>query len=121
MTGTCRDGFFVIVKGDTSVKVVSVKEESEYQPEGYKLFDPYPNPFNPITSIQYAIDSRQFVTITVYDLLGRELVVLLNEEKDAGKYEIQFNSANYNLSSGTYIIVFNASGTFLSRKVILIK
>ena len=56
----------------------------------FSLSQNYPNPFNPSTSLQYAIGSRQFVTLKVYDLLGREVATLVSEEKPAGEYEVEF-------------------------------
>src|SRR4030067_3490668 len=56
----------------------------------YSLSQNYPNPFNPSTSIQYAVGSRQFVTLKVYDVLGSEVTTLVNEEKQPGVYEVEF-------------------------------
>ncbi len=64
-------------------------------PNEFLLAQNYPNPFNPITSLQYAIGSRQFVTLKVYDVVGREVATLVNEEKPAGEYEVEFNGADY--------------------------
>ena len=57
------------------------------------LYQNYPNPFNPSTRIQYAISSTQFVKLEVYDVLGREIASLVNEEKPAGTYEVDFNAS----------------------------
>lgn len=54
------------------------------------LYQNYPNPFNPSTSIQYAISSRQFVTLKVFDVLGRDIVTLVNQEKEPGIYRADF-------------------------------
>jgi len=56
-------------------------EETEYIPAEFELYQNYPNPFNPSTSIQYAVGSRQFVSLKVYDMLGKEIATLVNEEK----------------------------------------
>ncbi len=68
----------------------------------FNLEQNFPNPFNPVTSIQYAISSRQFVQLKVYDVLGEEIASLVNEEKPAGTYRIEFNplSSIKNLTSG---------------------
>ncbi len=58
----------------------------------YSLSNNYPNPFNPTTSIQYAISSRQFVSLKIYDVLGIEIETLVNEEKPAGSYELNWNA-----------------------------
>lgn len=75
-------------------------KEQEVLPKEFSLSQNYPNPFNPNTIIRYAISSRQFVTLKVYDVLGNEVATLVNEYKDAGIYETEFNADK--LSSGVY-------------------
>ena len=90
----------------------------------YSLSQNYPNPFNPSTSIQYAISSTQFVTLKVYDLLGREVATLVNEEKAAGSYEIDFNVGrdfSPALASGIYFYKIQAGSFVETKKMILIK
>ncbi len=87
----------------------------------------YPNPFNPSTSIQYAISSTQFVTLKVYDLLGREVATLVNEEKPAGSYNVEFSakggpeSSIKHPASGVYFYRLQAGNYFDTKKMILIK
>lgn len=71
------------------------------------------------TSIQYAISSKQFVTLKVYDILGSEVATLVNEEKIAGKYEVNFNASS--LASGVYIYKIQAGSFINSKKMILLK
>ncbi len=86
----------------TNGGVTFIEDETiSSQPNSFLLSQNYPNPFNPTTSIQYAIGSlpdgkagQQFVTLKVYDLLGREIATLVNEEKPAGEYEVEFNASN---------------------------
>lgn len=92
----------------------------------FSLKQNYPNPFNPSTKIEYYIPEQSFVKITVYDLLGKEVAVLVNEIKQTGSYDVYFNSAS--LSSGIYFYKMEAkesisSGTEFSemRKMILMK
>ena len=85
----------------------------------YSLSQNYPNPFNPSTNIQYAISSTQFVTLKVYDLLGREVATLVNEEKTTGSYEVEFNGNN--LTSGIYFYKLQAGSFVETKKMILIK
>ena len=85
----------------------------------FTLQQNYPNPFNPSTSIQYAISSRQFVSLKVYDVLGNELATLVNEFRPAGKYETQFNSAG--LPSGVYFYQLKAGEYIQTKKMILLK
>ena len=73
----------------------------------FTLEQNYPNPFNPSTKIQYSVNSTQNVILKVYDLLGREIAILVNEEKPAGEYEVEFNANSHsgevlNLTSGIY-------------------
>ena len=100
-----------IFYGEADSIVVSVEKNEPIKT--FNLCQNYPNPFNPTTSLQYAIGSRQFVTLKVYDLLGREVATLVNEEKPAGEYEVEFNAAN--LSSGIYFYQLQA-GEFISTK-----
>jgi hypothetical protein len=91
----------------------------------FALSQNYPNPFNPGTSIQYAVGSTQFVTMKVYDILGNEVAVLVNEEKPAGSYKVIFSAGSFgdasSLSSGTYFYVLQAGSFFETRKMTLIK
>ena len=88
-------------------------------PRSFMLYQNYPNPFNPISTIRYDIPKQSFVRITIFDILGRELKTLLNEQKEPGYYEINFDGSNY--SSGVYFYRINA-GSFTSIKnMVLIK
>jgi hypothetical protein len=93
--------------------------ENDLVPTEFVLYQNYPNPFNPSTSIQYAISSMQFVTLKVYDLLGSEVVTLVNEEKPTGTYEIEFNAAKY--PSGVYFYRLQAGSFVETKKMILLK
>lgn len=70
-------------------------------PDNYFLYSNFLNPFNPSTTIKYSISKSSFVTIKVFNLLGQEVAVLLNQYKDSGNYSIDFTAAN--LSSGVYL------------------
>lgn len=89
----------------------------EYISYNYKLFENYPNPFNPSTKISYSIKEDGFVTLRVYDILGVEITTLVNEQKTAGSYEADFNAAN--LPSGMYIYKLQ-SGSFTDVKKMLL-
>ena len=97
-------------------------------PSEYELKQNYPNPFNPATSIQYTIESKQYVQLRVYDILGNEIATLVNEEKPAGTYEVKFNaSLSVNsgsrpaISSGVYYYQFQVGNYIETKKMILIK
>lgn len=85
----------------------------------YDLAQNYPNPFNPSTTIRYQIPQDGIVTLKIYDILGSEVATLVNEQKVAGRYEVNFNASS--LASGVYIYKIQA-GTFInSKKMILLK
>ena len=88
-------------------------------PEYYYLGQNYPNPFNPKTQIDYELPLNGLVTLKVYDILGREIATLVNEEKTAGKHQVDF-SAN-NLSSGIYIYTLNSRAYSKTKKMVVIK
>ena len=88
-------------------------------PQTFSLEQNFPNPFNPSTSIQYAVSSRQLVTLKVYDLLGNEIATLVNENKPAGNYEVSFDAKN--LSSGTYFYKLQAGSFVETKKMMMIK
>lgn len=98
--------------------IVSVDKFSN-NPDNYFLSQNYPNPFNPSTVIHYRIPEISFVTITVYDLLGREVATLINEEKQSGNYEIKFDA--FGLSSGVYYYQIKAGDFIQSRKMVLLR
>ena len=92
-------------------------------PETFDLYQNYPNPFNPTTKIGFQIASDSFVTLKVFDIKGSEVAQLVNEMKEAGYYEAEFNSKNYKngkLSSGIYIYRLQAGNYTSSKKMILL-
>jgi aminopeptidase N len=97
-------------------------------PDGYALEQNYPNPFNPTTKIGFSLPAGQAgvlalgsreVRLGVYDMLGREVAVLVNEHKNPGDYEVKWDASA--LSSGAYVYRLTAGGTTLSKTMILIK
>ena len=93
--------------------------ENKSVPDKFSLGQNYPNPFNPSTVISFAIPTQAFVTVKVYDILGREVKTLMNETKPAGYYEINFNASD--LPSGTYIYEIRAGNFVETKKMILLK
>ncbi len=79
----------------------------------------YPNPFNPTTNISYRIPESGFVSLKVYDALGREVAALVNEVKPAGNYLVNFNAAG--LASGVYFYRLKAGNFTQNHKMILLK
>ncbi len=88
-------------------------------PTVYELEQNYPNPFNPNTTIRYQIPQDGFVTLKIYDILGSEIATLVNEEKTAGRYEVNFNASS--LSSGVYIYKIQSGSFINSKKMLLLK
>ena len=104
---------------DTVSYIVTGVENEMTLPEEFSLSQNYPNPFNPSTTIKYAIPERAFVELKVYDILGSEVVSLINEEQDVGYYEIDFNAAK--LSSGVYLYQLKAGEFIETKKMLLLK
>ncbi len=108
--------YFVIDDfNDTTVPV----QNGPLLPTTFRLFQNYPNPFNPSTRIKFYISSRMLVQLKVYDILGKEVVTLMNEEKYPGEYSIQFNASN--LPSGIYFYQLIAGDYISTKKMQLIK
>jgi len=81
--------------------------------------DNFPNPFNPTTIIKYELPERSFITLKIYDVIGMEIGILVNEEKPAGEYEVEFSAEN--LSSGIYFYRINAGEFTDIKKMLLLK
>lgn len=88
-------------------------------PGKFQLEQNYPNPFNPVTSIHYSVGSKQLLTLKVYDLLGRKVKILVNEEKSSGFYKVDFDASN--LPSGVYFYQLRAGNFVATKKMILMK
>ncbi|MFZ1461311.1 MAG: T9SS type A sorting domain-containing protein, partial [Ignavibacteria bacterium] len=88
-------------------------------PDKYELSQNYPNPFNPVTNLEYGIAKLGFVSLKIYDVLGRELVTLVNEIKEPGYYKIKFNAGN--LSSGVYFYRMEAGDFVTVKKFVVMK
>ena len=123
--GTIGGGLAVFNEGG----VVSVEDKKQtILPQNFLLSQNYPNPFNPTTSIEYSIPNvetlratsqMQNVSLKVFDILGREVAELVNEQKSAGRYKVNFNACN--LSSGIYLYQLKSGNHVSSMKMLLIK
>jgi M6 family metalloprotease-like protein len=100
------------------------------RPGMFVLEQNYPNPFNPATTISYQIPASlnpsqggtlAHVTLRVYDMLGREVAVLVNKEQTAGIYKVNFDAGKYNLSSGVYLYKLSAGELTMTKKLMLLK
>ena len=100
--------------------LVSVDEsKKEIVPNNLILYQNYPNPFNPTTTINYSIPKTSNVELKVFDILGRKVVELVNEEKPAGNYTVKFNASK--LSSGIYFYQLKTNGFVQTQKMILLQ
>jgi hypothetical protein len=104
--------------------LIGVQQISNKVPLNFELFQNFPNPFNPKTKIKFSLPKEGFsggmdVSIKVYDILGREVAVLVNEKLYPGTYETEFEGNN--LSSGVYFYVLKAGDYSESKKMVLIK
>ena len=99
------------------LNITSVDYDLNSVPD-FQLHQNYPNPFNPITLISYQIQQQGLVTLKIFDVLGKEVATLVNEEKPAGRYQVKFNAEN--LSSGVYIYRMKLNDFITSKKMILL-
>jgi hypothetical protein len=97
----------------------SVPQPSLALPRQLVLHQNHPNPFNPSTTIKYELPNSSVVRLSVYDMLGREVTVLVNERKDAGVHEVTFDATG--LSSGVYFCRLTAGSFVQTRKFLLIR
>lgn len=112
---------FTISGLETNIKDQITDVDDNYnQPLKFELYQNYPNPFNPSTIIKYSLMNSEFVSLKIFDILGSEVKILVNEIKPAGIHEVVFNAAN-NLASGIYFYELKISGQVNSRKMVLIR
>lgn len=131
--GTSQGPGSMVVSGflaDTLLRgtIVAVNEQTGL-PTRYELFQNYPNPFNPTTTIKYQIPASAFVTLKVFDIVGREVATLVSNVQEAGSYTVQWNA--HSVASGVYFYRMSAvsatgregeAGSFVStRKLILLR
>jgi len=101
------------------IKVLNEIEEENIIADKYSLYQNYPNPFNPSTTIKYSIPHSSNVIIKIFDILGNEIETLVNEEKQKGTYEINWNPEN--LPSGVYLYQLKAGFFVETKKMVLMK
>ena len=109
--------------GDAIIEVHQVQDEINSTdgdlPMEFELNQNYPNPFNPVTTITYALTEASTVRLSVYNLLGKEVALLVNEPREAGQYEVQFDASG--LPSGMYIYRISAGRYHDSKSMLLLK
>jgi hypothetical protein len=114
--------------GDATVSLVNAhilirKIESEL-PSKYELYQNYPNPFNPSTIIRFQVKEPGLVSLKIYDILGKEIATLVNEDLKAGTYEVPFSINQYSgnqVSSCIYFYSLKTENNILTRNMLLIK
>jgi len=101
--------------------ILSVDDETgtDLVPKQFKLSQNYPNPFNPSTNISYALPTDEFVNLTVYNVLGKTITILVNEQKLAGSYVVSFNASGF--PSGVYFYKLIAGNYVSINKMMLLK
>jgi photosystem II stability/assembly factor-like uncharacterized protein len=104
---------------DGTYEYSNVVEVNIGAPAKFELAQNYPNPFNPVTTIKYSLAVKANVELKIYNILGKEVARLVNENQDAGNYSVEFNATK--LSSGVYFYEINAGSFNAKKKMILIK
>jgi len=121
-SGTWNDPAYLLNRGDLDFNIAQDNDQlnisSKEVPLEYSIGN-FPNPFNPTTTINYQLPENGFVTIKVYDMLGKEVATLVNESKSAGYYNVNFDASK--LTSGVYIYTINANNFIQSKKMLLMK
>ena len=117
------DNGHVAIYNEGGIVNIDNKKENELSDIKYFLNQNYPNPFNPSTVINYSIAKSGFVTLKVFDVLGREVAVLVNKEQSKGNYKVNFdvNSASGGLSSGVYYYKLSTSKFSETKKMLLLR
>lgn len=105
--------------GIITVQLATSVNENIKQPVNFVLDQNYPNPFNPTTKISYAVAKSGLVSVRVYDILGNEIATIVNEKKQPGNYEVNFDGSK--LPSGIYIYELQAGNFKIARKMALMK
>lgn len=115
----------ILEYSQSSVKLAVERELTIITPEDYKLSQNYPNPFNPTTTIQYTLPMRDKITVTVFNMLGQEVVRLLNnEDKPAGTYKLSWNGLDKNgaqVASGMYIYSMSSVNMHKTKRMTFLK
>jgi len=103
----------------TNASVIGISNFNQINPFQINLCQNYPNPFNPVTYLEFGISNMQFVSLKVYDVLGNEVVVLVNEKKEPGNYKVEFDGSS--LASGIYYYKITSGSFTETKKMMLLK
>ncbi len=102
-------------------ETTGITDDKSSLPAGFSLSQNFPNPFNPSTTINYSVPKTSYVTLKVYDILGREISILVNEEEKPGNYSVRLSSDRLHLSSGVYFYRIKAGSFSETKKLMLLK
>ncbi|RPI12471.1 MAG: T9SS C-terminal target domain-containing protein [Ignavibacteriae bacterium] len=124
ITGYAVGDYGTIIKTTTGGIPIGIKPISNYIPNQFTLYQNYPNPFNPSTKIKFSVTSNikretSNVKMVIFDVLGREVTILVNEQLKPGTYEVEWNASDF--ASGVYFYSLIADGYLETRKMVLIK
>jgi formylglycine-generating enzyme required for sulfatase activity len=111
-------GFRVVIREQLDAKIETIL------PERFTLYQNYPNPFNPVTTLRYDLPENSLVNITIYDMLGREVITLIDQTQDAGYRSVNWNATNnYGkpVSAGIYLYQIQAGEYISTKKMVLLK
>ncbi len=104
---------------DITFNLVGIVQKGKDIPKSYVLGNNYPNPFNPTTKISFGLPRSSNTKLIVYDLLGREVITLVNDKLEAGNYNVEWNAGNY--SSGIYFYRIESGDFVQTKKMVLLK
>ncbi|MCF8412624.1 MAG: T9SS type A sorting domain-containing protein [Melioribacteraceae bacterium] len=116
---TTNTDYITFVKLDTKIGVTSAGDEIDLRISDFRLSQNYPNPFNPTTTIQFELPTESNVSLKVFNMLGEEVALLVNDYKAAGNYNIEFNAEH--LTSGLYFYTLQSESFISTKKMLLIK
>ncbi|KAB2909276.1 MAG: T9SS type A sorting domain-containing protein [Ignavibacteriales bacterium] len=108
-----------VLAGYTTTETVTVQKSGGDNPKSFVLDQNYPNPFNPETNIRYQLPVSGQVRLSVFNLLGVEVAVLVDDYQSAGTYNVHFNASSF--QSGVYLYKLKVGNTTITRKMTLLK
>ena len=100
-------------------QIISVQNISTEVPAQFSIEQNYPNPFNPTTNLEFGISKMGFVSLKVYDVIGKEVATLVNESLSPGSYQVEFDGSN--LTSGVYFYRMETGSFTDTKRMLLIK
>jgi len=119
LIGFCVANYGVLLKTINGGEPIGIRNISNEIPNNFLLLQNYPNPFNPSTNINFSIPSNTFVTIRVFDISGKDISTLVNENLNAGSYKVDFDGSHY--PSGVYYYKIETENFTETKKMILLK